>query len=96
MEQRQPVSTLKSLSCRKYSFQKLTQFSEGNNVLDAPASNTNGFLLRDASVSSTQLHRPIWNKDIAHLYLEKLTLQEIFLSESNSILRKTCARFTCF
>jgi hypothetical protein len=27
-----------------YSFQKLTQFKHGNNVLDAPVSNTDGFL----------------------------------------------------
>jgi hypothetical protein len=31
--------------------QKLSQFSQGNNVLDAPASNTDGFLLRDICVS---------------------------------------------
>jgi hypothetical protein len=42
---------------------KLTQFSQGNNFLDATASNTNEFLFRDKGVSSTQLNRPIWNKD---------------------------------
>jgi hypothetical protein len=42
--------------------QKLSQFSQGNNVLDAPASGTNGFLLRDTCISSTQLKRPIRNK----------------------------------
>jgi hypothetical protein len=31
--------------------QKLSQFSHGNNVLDAPASNMDGFLLRDTCVS---------------------------------------------
>jgi hypothetical protein len=30
-----------------YSFQKVTQFSQGYNVQDAPASNTDGFLSRD-------------------------------------------------
>jgi hypothetical protein len=39
LEQTDPISTLKRLSCRKYSFQKLTQFSPGNNMLDVPASN---------------------------------------------------------
>jgi hypothetical protein len=29
---------------RTYTYQKLTQFSQGNNVLDAHASNTGGFL----------------------------------------------------
>jgi hypothetical protein len=40
----EPMSTLKKLSCSKYSLQKLTQFSERNNVLDAPASNTDSCL----------------------------------------------------
>jgi hypothetical protein len=53
--------TLKHLSCMKCSFEKLTQFSQGNNVLDAPASYTNVSLSRDTGVSSTQLNRPIWN-----------------------------------
>jgi hypothetical protein len=32
---------------RQYSFQKLTQFSQGNNVLDSQSSNINEFLSRD-------------------------------------------------
>jgi hypothetical protein len=53
-----------SLSCpenfdlKEFSFQKLTQFSQANNVLDAAASNINGFLWRDTWVSSTQLNIP--------------------------------------
>jgi hypothetical protein len=46
---------LKNLSCWKYSFQKLTQFAEGKNVLDAPVSNTDGFLSRGTCVSTSQL-----------------------------------------
>jgi hypothetical protein len=42
-----PISTLKTIISRKHSFQKLTQFSRGNNVLDTPASNMDGFLSRD-------------------------------------------------
>jgi hypothetical protein len=61
--QTEPISTLKNLSCREYSFQKLTQFSQGNNVLDAPAFIKDGFLCRDTCVSSTQMNRPIWNKE---------------------------------
>jgi hypothetical protein len=34
------------------SLQKLTQFSQGNNVLDAAHSNIHGFLFRDTCVSS--------------------------------------------
>jgi hypothetical protein len=41
---------------------KTPQLSKGNNVLDAPPSNTDGFLLTDTYVSSIQLKRPIWNK----------------------------------
>jgi hypothetical protein len=43
VEQRDRISTLINLSCRKYSFEKLTQFLHGNNVLDASASNTDFF-----------------------------------------------------
>jgi hypothetical protein len=62
MEQNEPLSTLKILFCRKYFFQNLTIFTQVNNMVDATASNSNGFLWRDTCVSSTQLNRPIWNK----------------------------------
>jgi hypothetical protein len=39
-------SHLKTLTGRQYSFQKETQFSKGNNVLNPPAANINGFLTR--------------------------------------------------
>jgi hypothetical protein len=61
-EQAECISTLTNLHCRKYSFQKQTQFSQENNVLDAPAPKTDGFLSRGTCVSSTQLNRPILNK----------------------------------
>jgi hypothetical protein len=38
--------------CRKYSFQKLTQFSQANNVVDVVASHMDDFLSRDTYVSS--------------------------------------------
>jgi hypothetical protein len=50
-------STLKILLCMKYSFPKITQFSLGNNVLDAAASNIDCVLWRDTCVSSIQLRR---------------------------------------
>jgi hypothetical protein len=34
----------------------------GKKVVDAPASNTDVLLLEATCVSSTQMHRPIWNK----------------------------------
>jgi hypothetical protein len=55
-------STLKTMICRKYFFQKLAQFSQENNELHASASKTNGFFSRTTCVSSTQLNTPAWNK----------------------------------
>jgi hypothetical protein len=46
----------------KYSFQKLMQFSQGNNVLEVPASNTGSVLSRDTFISSTQGYKPVWKK----------------------------------
>jgi hypothetical protein len=47
--------------CRRYSFQKLPQFSQEDNVLDTPACQTDVFC-RDLHVFSTYLNRPLWNK----------------------------------
>jgi hypothetical protein len=44
MEQREPIPTLKILTCRKYSFENLTEFSQEKNVLDTAASKIDGFL----------------------------------------------------
>jgi hypothetical protein len=63
LEQREPLSTLKHLSWRKCFFEKVTQLSQGNSILDATASNTNVFLSRETCVSSTQLNKPIRNKE---------------------------------
>jgi hypothetical protein len=83
---------LKILICSKYYFQKWTQFSNGNNVPGDPASNTHGFLWIDICVSSTRwigLFGTTW----AFLHLENYDFQELFLSETNSILTgKQCTR----
>jgi hypothetical protein len=47
---------------RRYSFLQVTQFSQGNNVLDGPASNLDCLILRDKWFSSAELNRMIWNK----------------------------------
>jgi hypothetical protein len=60
LEQTMPIAKLKYLTFSKYSFQKVTQFSLGNNLVDAPVSNIDGFLSRDTCISSTQVTRPIW------------------------------------
>jgi hypothetical protein len=44
LEERDPISSLKNFSYTEYSILKLTVFSPGNNVVDTPASDTNGFL----------------------------------------------------
>jgi hypothetical protein len=96
LEQNESFSTLKTLICRKYSSQKLTQLSQGTNVLDAPDSNIHGFLWRDTCVSSTQLNRPIWKKESLSPPLNP-KFQEVFPSNSNSILTgKQCAGCSCY
>jgi hypothetical protein len=64
LKQTEPISTLKTMTCKMYSFQNLSQFSQGNNVLHTPVCNIDGFLYRDTCVSSTDLNRPIWSKQI--------------------------------
>jgi hypothetical protein len=87
---------LEKPSCRKYSFQKLTKFSQGINVLDVPHSNIDAFRSRDTCVSSTQLNNTNWNKMFVSP-LNKTKLQEIFLSKTNSVLTgKQCARCPTF
>jgi hypothetical protein len=91
LEQNETFSTLKTMICRKYSFEKLTQFSQGNNVLDAAASHIHGFLWRDTCVSSTQLNSPIWTNK-PYLQLETHKLQRVFLSKTKSVFTgKQCA-----
>jgi hypothetical protein len=51
MEQREHIPILKTLNGRVYSFQNLTKFSEGNNVLEATPSNSDGVHSRDICVS---------------------------------------------
>jgi hypothetical protein len=73
---------------------ELTWLSEGINILDVPASDTNGFLLRNECVSSTQLKRPIWT-NIASLHHENPKLQEVFIKKNSSVLRgKQCSRYS--
>jgi hypothetical protein len=44
LEQHDPFSTMKTMIFRMHSFQKLTQFSQGNSVPQPPASNSGAFL----------------------------------------------------
>jgi hypothetical protein len=47
LEQAKFISSMKHIIYRKYSIHKLTEFSQGNNVLDTTAYNTHGFSARD-------------------------------------------------
>jgi hypothetical protein len=73
------------MNSKSYSFQKVTQLPQGNNVLDAPETNKNGFLWRDSCLISTQKTISIWKKK-AYLQLVKPQLQEALLSKTNRIL----------
>jgi hypothetical protein len=96
LEQTEPSSTFKHLRCRKYCFQNLTPFSQGNNVLEVPASKTDGFLSRGACVSSTSRISLFWTIR-AYLHLETPKSQQVFLSKTNSIVtEKQCARCSRF
>jgi hypothetical protein len=97
MEQNEPFSTLNILFCRKYFFQNLTIFTKVNNMVDASASNSNGFLSRDTCVSSTELNRPNCNKVSLSPHLIEPKWQEVFLSKPDSVFpQKQCARFCSF
>jgi hypothetical protein len=52
---------MKSISWRKDYFQKLIEFSPGNNVLDAAALTHMVFFEVIHGVSSTDLNRATWN-----------------------------------
>jgi hypothetical protein len=75
----------------QYSFSKHTQFSHKNNVLDVPPSNIDGFLSRDAYVSSTQMNWPVAKKCpilmfsnpfILHVFLQNVSK----VSQGNNVL----------
>jgi hypothetical protein len=77
---------LKYLTCRKYSFKKLTQSSQGNNVLNAPNFNIDALLSRDTCVSSTQLSSHIW-KEMSRSPPWQTQVEEVFLSKTHAILK---------
>jgi hypothetical protein len=78
LEKNELFSTLKTTICRKYSFQKLPQMSQGNNVLDAPASYTDGFL----QPSWIGLFGTKWG----YIQIENSDFQQVLLSKTNSFL----------
>jgi hypothetical protein len=95
LEKKEPISTMKNMIYRKYFFQKLTKFSKGYNVLNAAASNIDGFLGRDTCVSSPQLDNHICSKPSSNPP-EPAKVQDLFLSKMTRILPgKLSARCSC-
>jgi hypothetical protein len=91
LEGKEAIHTLKHRNCKKLSIETLTQYSQGNNVLDHPASQTDGFL-REIHLFLHFSRRGLFGAKQAFLFLENYDLQEVFLSTSNSILLgKQCA-----
>jgi hypothetical protein len=88
-------------SCRKYFFQKLSQFTQGKNVLDVPAFTTDGFLWRVTCVSSTYLNRSIWNKmnisSSGKVWLQNYFFQKsIPFSQGNNVLDAPASKTEVF
>jgi hypothetical protein len=78
------------------SFEKLTQFSKGNNVLNASASNLDGFLWRDTCVSSIQQNSSISNNMSLFPPWIQWLAWSIHLNNLLSFSLKQCARCYCF
>jgi hypothetical protein len=90
-EQTDLNSTFENLSCRKDSFQKLTIFSQGNNVLYAATSNRNSFL-GEIHVFHEFQGIGLFGQKRPYHHFQKPRYQDIVLSKTNSILTaKQCA-----
>jgi hypothetical protein len=67
-----------------YSYQELTQFSQGNNVLDASVSNTTCFFLEiHVYLQFSRIGQLVTR---AYLHLEKSKFEEVSISQTYSIL----------
>jgi hypothetical protein len=97
LEGQYPIYPLETLSSRNNSFQKLSKFSQGINMLGVAHSNIEGFLRTDTCASSTEKNTPKWKKKRAYVSLGKPKLQEVFLSKTLTILTgNQCPRYSCF
>jgi hypothetical protein len=96
LDKRELISTLRNLCCRRNCFQNLTQFSHWNLVVNAPASNTYGFLWRDTCVYSIQHNRPIWNKHSLSPPWKTLVAGSIPFKNSLGSHWEQCAKNSCF
>jgi hypothetical protein len=96
VEQSQSNFTLNNVSRRKFSSQKLIQFSLRNNVLDDPASSTDDFRSIDTDISSTMLNRPIWNNENLSPERKSEDAGSIIFTNSLNSHRESSARCSSF
>jgi ABC-type amino acid transport system permease subunit len=75
---------LKHLSCRKYSFQKWTQFCHGNNVQNTPVL-IHIVLTRQIPLFLQITLTGLFGATGTVIYLEHWDFQEVFLSQTNSV-----------
>jgi hypothetical protein len=71
---------MKTTIRRKFSFQKRTQFSHGNNALGVTVNNIGLFVWRETFVSSTKLNCPFWSNR-AYLTLETPSCRKYFFNK---------------
>jgi hypothetical protein len=92
LEPNEHLFTMKIQIWSMYSYQKRTQFSTGNNVLGAPAPNTDG-LFADRNVFLGLSWIGLFGTKGAPVHLENYELKDRFLSKTNSITTgKQCGR----
>jgi hypothetical protein len=95
LEQNEPLSTLKIVICSRDSFQNLTQFSIGKNVLGASSFNTDGCLWTDTCVLQISLIAIFWTS-WSFSHLENYDFQDVFLSITKWILNEQqCTLSSC-
>jgi hypothetical protein len=83
LEQREPVTTLKTACSRKYSFLKRTQLSQENNELGAAASKMDDFFMERFLYFFNSAELGILEK-MSFSTLGNYDFQEVFLSKNNS------------
>jgi hypothetical protein len=82
-------------------FQKLSQFSQGNNVLDAAGYNIDAFLWTDTCVSTTHPKSPLWNKQsVCHHRNQGCRMNSFqkvpHISQGNHVLDAPDSNTDCF
>jgi hypothetical protein len=79
------ISILKNSSCCRYFIQNLHTISQGNNVLDNPPCNIDGFL-GEKHVFLQISRKGLYGTKRAYLHIGKPQFARVFFLKSNSIL----------